>query len=166
MRAEVIAVINPENKVKATGIVTVNTNAFIRANVVGVTGMTPSSLETPLKKVTMFGQPFAEVPLHQTKPSGISSIEEVKKAESYNPSKRSRKGYFDKDGRWVIRKRGRSGCRCPGDEKVTSCRSRRCRNENKGAQLQSGTTKKVNSVVSRRARSSIVIGSQSRKRRP
>lgn len=66
----------------------------------------------------------------KTEKSEVSIIEEVKKTEIYHPGRK--KGYLDETGRRIIwRRRGRSGCRCDGDERSSGCRSRSCRNKDK-----------------------------------
>lgn len=63
-------------------------------------------------------------------PTDLLSVEAFAKKEKYNPN-----GVLDKQDR-INRvmhrvRRGRSGCRCNGDEKSSGCRSRSCRNKDK-----------------------------------
>lgn len=87
-------------------------------------------------------------------------IDEIKKSLAYNPSKRS----THIDGRWVIRRRGRSGCRCDGDERSAGCRSRSCRNKDKEVKpidIRSKSNRRVSGKSETRTRTTIRIAKSS-----
>lgn len=116
------------------------------------------SLPEPATKLTIITpeQKLAQIiefPRLKTEISTVSPktetdlIKKTQKEEIYNP--RKRKGYHDKDGRWILRRRGVKGYRCKmTDHETNPCPTpERCQDP----------TARSKAAGERKARSSVIV---------
>lgn len=111
-----------------SGVITATTEREFRARLLGISGSIASSMETPLRRVMMFGKSFSELDLTK-----------VKKETTFSPTRRSR-SLRERDRRH--RRSGRSRCNPSSKHERQSCPrggESRCRQPKEKLQTSNGS---------------------------